>query len=867
MATCEPSATLRLSDDAAQGALSRREGIGGFVVAALQFGLLLLVILAYEIEGDAFGTLATVAFAGFLIHHFLPLAYRLPFFVCLSLVGTVLVLGLATAAWVFGIGLTLIGLCHLPATHSLRILLLIAFGACLAWMRSHVPASTIPAEVWPTLGAMFMFRLIVYVYDLYHKAAPFSISRSLGYFFMLPNVCFPLFPIVDYKTYCTTHFNTRPLEIYHTGLQWIFRGVLQLLAYRIVYHLVLIHPLEVTDLFGVTRFALATFFLYLRVSGQFHIIIGLLHLFGFNLPETHHLYYLSSSFTDFWRRINIYWKDFITKIFFYPLHFRLRKWGPMKALAIATFGAFFATWLLHSYQSFWLLGTFRLTWQDTVFWWSLAALVLANALYEARRGRPRSLAPRRRTLGGEARRVLCTLGTFAVICLLWTVWSCESVNELSWLATTATRVTAKGIFVIVIGALGLSVAAVLLGSSVAQRTDGPAPPNRGKNTWSSISTVTACCLLLLGPELPNFMTLSVEQSGLLTALTHERLNERDAELQQRGYYEMLTRSGSNTVPGHIGQVGEEVQSLQTRLKRYRSDLLAFELNPSLSLTFNNAIFTTNRWGMRDRDYTKEKPPGTYRIAVLGSSHEMGDSINDTETFENVLEDRLNHERQDGQKYEILNFSVRGYGAVQKLLQFEVNAMGFKPDAVFFFTYFSEDWRTIDEVSKGLRHDLAVPESYKTFLNELYEKAGIDRDMPGEIMRMRLEPYGPEIVQYVLRRLAEICRQRDIKAFVVYRPEVNDAPWVAQKKEQLVGCATKAHLPVLDLSASFHEVADRQKLAVSATNTHCNALAHRLLADELYRLLNDPEGGHFMLNLSRVVDNSGSQHSGIGGSTQ
>ncbi len=65
------------------------------------------------------------------------------------------------------------------------------------------------------------------------------------------------------------------------------------------------------------------------------------------------------------------------------------------------------------------------------------------------------------------------------------------------------------------------------------------------------------------------MTLSVEQSGLLTALTHERLNERDAELQQRGYYEMLTRSGSNTVPGHIGQVGEEVQSLQTRLKRYR----------------------------------------------------------------------------------------------------------------------------------------------------------------------------------------------------------------------------------------------------------------------------------------------------------
>jgi hypothetical protein len=867
MATREPQVILRLSDDAEQGAPSRRADIGRFVVAALQFGLLLLVILAYEIEGRAFGTLATVAFVGFLIHHFLPQAYRLPFFVCLSLAGIILVLGLATAAWVFGIGLVLIALCHLPVTYSLRILLLLVFGACLAWMRSHVPPSIIPAEVWPTLGAMFMFRLIVYLYDLYHKAAPFSISRSLGYFFMLPNVCFPLFPIVDYKTYCTTHFNTRSLEIYHTGVQWIFRGVLQLLAYRIIYHYVLIHPLEVTDLFGVTRFALATFFLYLRVSGQFHIIIGLLHLFGFNLPETHHLYYLSSSFTDFWRRINIYWKDFITKIFFYPLHFRLRKWGPMRALAIATFGAFFATWLLHSYQSFWLLGTFELTWQDTFFWWSLAALVLANALYEARRGRPRSLAPRRRTVGGEARRVLCTLGTFTVICILWTVWSCESLNELSWLATTATRVTAEGIFVIAIGAFVLSVAAVLLGGSVAQRTDGPAPSNDNKNTWSSISTVAASCLLLLGAELPSFMTLSVRQSGVLNALTHERLNERDAELQRRGYYEMLTRAGSNTVPGQIGQLGEQVQSPEIRLKRYRSDLLYEELNPLLSLNLNNAILTTNRWGMRDRDYTKAKPPGTYRIAVIGSSHEMGDSINDTETFENVLEDRLNHEKQDGEKYEILNFSVGGHGVLQKVLQLELNAMEFQPDAVFFFTYSPELDRTIDRVAKGLRNDLAAPESYKRFLNELYKKAGVDRDTPGEVMHMRLRPYGPEIVQYALRRLAEVCRQRDIKAFVVYRPEVIDSPWDAQRKEQLIGFATEARLRVVDLSASFDEVADRQKLAVSATNLHCNPLAHRLLADELYRVLNGPEGELLRAQTVNRRRHSSSQHSDIGESTQ
>ena len=59
-------------------------------------------------------------------------------------------------------------------------------------------------------------------------------------------------------------------------------------------------------------------------------------MFGFNLPETHHLYLLASSFTDFWRRINIYWKDFIMKLFFYPSFFKLRKLGSTWALVLAT---------------------------------------------------------------------------------------------------------------------------------------------------------------------------------------------------------------------------------------------------------------------------------------------------------------------------------------------------------------------------------------------------------------------------------------------------------------------------------------------------------------------------------------------------
>ena len=80
-----------------------------------------------------------------------------------------------------------------------------------------------------------------------------------------------------------------------------------------------------------------TYLLYLRVSGQFHIIIGLMHMFGYDLPETHRRYLLASSLTDFWRRINIYWKDFMVKVVYFPVYFPVpEELAILRAKVVAT---------------------------------------------------------------------------------------------------------------------------------------------------------------------------------------------------------------------------------------------------------------------------------------------------------------------------------------------------------------------------------------------------------------------------------------------------------------------------------------------------------------------------------------------------
>jgi D-alanyl-lipoteichoic acid acyltransferase DltB (MBOAT superfamily) len=167
-----------------------------------------------------------------------------------------------------------------------------------------------------------------------------------------------------------------------------------------------------------------TYLLYLKVSGTFHVIVGILHLFGYDLPETHRKWLLARSLTDFWRRINIYWKDFMVKMVYLPTYFRLRKRGEVRAQLIGTVLVFFVTWLTHAWQYWWLSGEWLLTLPDTLFWGILGALVCFNVWRELKTG-PRKPAP------APPLRALQTVGTFSLIVFLWTLWSSPSLK--AWL--------------------------------------------------------------------------------------------------------------------------------------------------------------------------------------------------------------------------------------------------------------------------------------------------------------------------------------------------------------------------------------------------------------------------------------------------
>jgi D-alanyl-lipoteichoic acid acyltransferase DltB (MBOAT superfamily) len=414
-----------------------------FLVNFAHLAVLLAVIHVYRIEerafqGHTFETLVTLVFLAMPAHYIAPLRWKKPLFIAVSIAGLFLVAGPWASAIVLAVAAAFIGTCFLPLPWAARAATCATMALAIAWARPALAATGIPDDAWTIAASMLMFRMIVFLYELKHAKSPESPIDAVSYFFLLPNYCFLHFPVVDYRTMQRGYFAADVHTIQGRGLAMMFRGTLHILAFRLVYHRMLITPAEVHGLEDLIGHVVSNYLLYLHVSGQFHLACGMLHLFGYQLPETHHRYLLATSFTDYWRRINIYWKDFMVRIFFNPVVFRLKKWPRPMALTAATAVVFLATWLLHGYQLYWLRGGWGLTVPSALFWGILGGLVALNVQLDARRHPTRRVASGGGHGGGAvasprelAVRVAKIAGTFTAIALLWSLWSSPSLG--AWL--------------------------------------------------------------------------------------------------------------------------------------------------------------------------------------------------------------------------------------------------------------------------------------------------------------------------------------------------------------------------------------------------------------------------------------------------
>ena len=402
----------------------------------IQLGLLALVIVFFQIEADLG---LTVFFpwmcVGFLAHALVPLRFR-PIILFAFFVG---ILSLFVGEWgtsnVLGTGFLMLGICHLPIALFWRKLLAVAFGIVLALMTLGDIPSLLNTYQLRIITTLLMFRTILYLHELAHEKERVDVWQRINYFFILPNIVLPLFPIVDYKKHKQTYYNSEATKIYQSGVNLILWSLLCVLMYRLLYHFIIPNQLRLDGVQEVMIYVVATYLTVIRLVGLLTLAVGVLRLFGYNLPNIFNYMFFASSFSDLFRRINIYWKDFLMKICYYPTYFRVRKRFPSYALTIATLVTFFFTWFFHVYQWFWVLGTNPLSETGMIYWGIFGIVATLNTLTEHKSKRPKPKA----TFGYVFSHTLKVFTTFFAMALLYSIWMAPTFTIWMSMIVTALR--------------------------------------------------------------------------------------------------------------------------------------------------------------------------------------------------------------------------------------------------------------------------------------------------------------------------------------------------------------------------------------------------------------------------------------------
>lgn len=666
----------------------------------------------------------------------------------------------------------------------------------------------------PVVGSMIMFRYVLMLYEHHYGNPEATWIQKFTYLVLPPALAFPLFPIVDYKSFLTNH---RPQDatIIRTGLTRIAAGLVLLMTYRILYLYFIPSYVEVHDALSAFIYTTCSYLYILNVIGMMWVAIGFLGLLGFDLPPVFNNVFLIDSFSDIWRRINVYWRDFVVKLVYFPLYFKLRK-KTRFAILIASIVTLTISALMHGWQWFWLQGTVVINTPGILFWTIIGIVISINLAIQNQHqnqvaGKPKPFI--------TAARIT---GMFLFMCFMWSLWNSSTVSE--WINLLGYFAKGTPTMWLVIGTALLGI--YLMHFIIQRLPEKPAGHHVLNGPYHPVLVLSVCVLLIV-PVIPDISSKVPGATGeFIATISKARLSDADQSAATENYYNrMLASDGMGSRPWEIHTPGREARSGLDDACVRSENLLVRELIPNKVTVLDGWTISTNSFGMRDKEYSLAKPDGVYRIAILGASYEMGSGVSQDSTFEALLEQMLNDSIRH-KEIEVLNFAVGGYHLPQLVWVAENKLPQFEPDLVLCFVHPADAARTSDYMANMVRNgtDLKYPELY-----QIRRDAGAEQHMEQKVLVNRFFPFTKQISTWSLTQIKLNCETMNANFGIVYLPSLQGSD-----DSQFYLSMVDAQSLFINLNGIYGNNPDDFKLA--SDPTHPNATAHANIAAALAKQL-------------------------------
>ena len=277
--------------------------------------------------------------------------------------------------------------------------------------------------------------------------------------------------------------------------------------------------------------------------------------------------------------------------------------------------------------------------------------------------------------------------------------------------------------------------------------------------------------------------------------------------------------------------------------------LCTEASPDRRLiyTYTPGECGANSRGFRDREHIPQKPPGTFRIVLIGDSVAEGRDVDPDSSFGRVLERTLNA-RGGETRYEVILLARIGYSTSQEIVLLEDEAPRYDPDLILWSYCLNDPADPVFHNANGAlgayynRPTLQLVGLARAFAFRVKQKLR-GRGCPEEFHAFLHCAFRKEVLED-LHRISRDARGLGVPVVFVVHPVFEDRPSfdgyaLGAVHQDLDAAALGAGFTVVDVLDAFRPYAPADLKVHNPAYFdpwHLNPLGHRVTAEAIYERL-------------------------------